>query len=876
MEKTRVSEKARGGHVIVSESPAGAWQQGFLLGNGFMGQVLYGHPFHEVVELSELTFFSGSDTVCPYRENAAETFERMRRAAKEEDWESVTELTRQYMGVRGNYGTNLPAGSLHLDFEHHGRVTGYRRSLDLDRGLVRVGFAENGLGKGEIWRVDREAFCSHEDRVFAYLLEDKSKEGMTLRLSFDGGGLPCETFCGADSFGFREQALENMHSDGSEGVRLVGLVYPQAEDGRITITEEGIKIAGAHRAVLYVAMDTDYTLDREAAGYPEKRKKISEEELYRRVKHTLAEYPALRERHVKDVSGHMGRQRLRLGREEETCAGAGRAKAEATAAGTGAGRAEVEAAAGAGAGYAGVEAVTGAAAVAELTGAPAEALLAGVRQGDPGLRLTELMYQYGRYLLLSSSREDSVLPAPLQGVWNDNVACRIGWTCDMHLDINTQMNYWISEAGNLPGCHLPVFRWMERRLIPNGRDNAKYSYGRPGWAAELVSNAWGYAAPYWAKSLSPCPTGGIWQASDYMEHYRYGQDKAFLREHAYPVLREAVEFFLSYVFEEEGGLLGSGPSISPENAFVKDGKTYYASNGCTYEILMIRELFTEYLEAWEELAGEEKTGEGKNGYGPEGLPPDRMSGQEERRLRGTADFKSDIKPDSRMARQVRELLPKLPPYRILPDGTLAEWAHDCPSADAQHRHTSHLLGLFPYAQLTPETTPDLCRAAEKSIAAKLTPYENWEDTGWARTMLTLYSARLGKGEEAYRHLRSMQEVLTGPNLLVMHPPTRGAGSFMEVYELDGNTGFSMAVMEMLVQSHGGVVRLLPALPGAWRDGEIEGVPVRGGLELDMRWRGGRPLSVRVRAKTGGSFRFAFGDRERILPLQKGSETEFSF
>lgn len=838
MEKARVSNKARGGHVIVSESPAGAWQQGFLLGNGFMGQVLYGHPFHEVVELSELTFFSGSDTVYPYRENAAETFERMRRAAKEADWESVTELTRQYMGVRGNYGTNLPAGSLYLDFEHHGRVTGYRRSLDLDRGLVRVGFAENGSGKGKIWHVDREAFCSHEDRVFAYLLEDKSKEGMTLRLSFDGGGLPCETFCGPDFFGFREQALENMHSDGSEGVRLAGLVYPQAEDGRITITEDGVRIEGAHRAVLYVAMDTDYTLDSEGV------KEIPEEELYRRVKHTLAEYPALRERHVKDVSGHMGRQRLRLGREEKT---------------------------GAGAGYAGAEAVTEAAAVAEQTGAPAEALLAGVRQGDPGLRLTELMYQYGRYLLLSSSREDSLLPAPLQGVWNDNVACRIGWTCDMHLDINTQMNYWISEAGNLPGCHLPVFRWMERRLIPNGRDNARCSYGRPGWAAELVSNAWGYAAPYWAKSLSPCPTGGIWQASDYMEHYRYGQDRVFLREHAYPVLREAVEFFLSYVFEEEGGLLGSGPSISPENAFVKDGKTYYASNGCTYEILMIRELFTEYLEAWEELAGE-----GKNGYGPEGLPSDRMSGQEERRLRGTADFNSDIKPDSRMARQVRELLPKLPSYRILPDGTLAEWAHDCPSADAQHRHTSHLLGLFPYAQLTPETTPDLCRAAEKSIAAKLIPYENWEDTGWARTMLTLYSARLGKGEEAYRHLRSMQEVLTGPNLLVMHPPTRGAGSFMEVYELDGNTGFSMAVMEMLVQSHGGVVRLLPALPGAWRDGEIEGVPVRGGLELDMRWRGGHPVSVRVRAKTGGSFRFAFGDRERILPLQKGSETEFSF
>lgn len=814
-------------YCITLSTPAGSWQQGFLLGNGFMGQVLYGQPFQETIELSEITFFSGSDTQEVYQDKAPEAFEEMRRAASAQKWEEVAMLTEQYMGKRGNYGTNLPVGKLLLSFPIE-EAGGYTRQLNLEEGVARVSFTKQ---QGAV-KVQREAFTSHEDRVFAMLLEEDADQGMSFQIHFDGGKIPFHTICYQDALGFCGQALEDIHSDGTEGVSLVGMIRVVTLDGSVKVSEDKILVENASKAVLYVAMDTDYSLT------PGEKKNLNKDNIYHWVNHSFEDYKRIKERHIQDISVKMKRQKLVLGRpitEEETIQSNISSEAsliepceklsmESATEPRKAPSTEPIIAPSA-------PTLTSFGAKMSTTASnTAQELLEKLPAGDAGLYLTELMFQYGRYLLLSSSREDSLLPAPLQGVWNDNVACRIGWTCDMHLDINTQMNYWISEAGNLPECHHPVFRWMEQRLLPNGRKTAQQCYGRPGWTAELVSNAWGYSAPYWNKGLSPCPTGGIWQASDYMEHYRYGQELDFLRERAFPVIQEAVLFFLDYLFEENG-FLTSGPSISPENAFLVNGEKYYASNGCTYEILMIRELFSEFLEAYYQLG-------------------------------------EDPKQES-LAKQVQAAMEKLPPYRILPDKTLAEWSHNYPSADPQHRHTSHLLGLFPYGQITPWSTPELAEAAQRTIEAKLTPLERWEDTGWARSMLMLYSARLGKGEQAYFHLKSMQEHLTGPNLLVMHPPTRGAGSFMEVYELDGNTGFSMTVLEMLIQSHNSVIRLLPAIPKAWKDGKVEGVLVRRGVSVDMEWCDSVPVTVTLTAKRTGDYYISYVDQTRKISLEAG-------
>lgn len=445
-----------------------------------------------------------------------------------------------------------------------------------------------------------------------------------------------------------------------------------------------------------------------------------------------------------------------------------------------------------------------------------------------------LMFQYGRYLLLSSSREDSKLPAHLQGIWNDNVACRIGWTCDMHLDINTQMNYWPAEVTNLPETTVSLFRWIEEDLVPSGRISARESYGLPGWSAEIVSNAWGFSAPYWASPISPCPTGGVWILTHMWEHYLSTRDVSFLKERVYGLLEEAAAFFAGYIFEDpDTGLLTSGPSISPENGFVVNGKTYHISNGCTYEILMIRELFSIYLLA----------------SGILGI-------------------------ENNLVRKAAEAVGRLIPYRIENDGKLAEWRHDYPSMDLQHRHTSHLLGLFPFSQITPEKTPALARAAQLSIHEKLTPEESWEDTGWARSLMILYAARLHDGQAAYKHIDGMLEHLTEENHMIIHPPTRGAGSFDNVYELDGNTGLTAGVAEMLLQSHDGVLQLLPALPDEWESGEVKGLIARGGIEVSLYWDNGKLTSAEFLSRENTMITAIYKNERKNIVLKGGEKNGF--
>lgn len=441
------------------------------------------------------------------------------------------------------------------------------------------------------------------------------------------------------------------------------------------------------------------------------------------------------------------------------------------------------------------------------------------------------LFQYGRYLLFCSSRKDSKLPAHLQGIWNDNVACRIGWTCDMHLDINTQMNYWPADCTGLGDCVHPLIHWMQDILIPEGRKTAEISYGLKGWVGEIVSNAWGYAAPYWASPIAPCPTGGVWILTHMWEHYLYTEDKEFLAETAFPMIEEAVLFFKEYVYKAESGLYTCGPSISPENSFLYKGEQRQISSGCTYEILMIRELFDIYMKAADILE-----------------------------LRQGEEYC-----------EVKEIHGRLLPYRILKNGCIAEWDHDFQEADPQHRHTSHLLGLFPFAQITPEETPELCAAAEKTIQRKITPKENWEDTGWARSMLMLYEARLQNGEKTYGHICNMVEKLSEPNHMIYHPPTRGAAAFDHVYELDGNTGLCTCVGEMLVQSHRDRIRLLPALPNEWKKGKISDFHVRGNMIVDVEWENGMLKKATLKSGTPKKVRLCLNEKNIIVKIDREIE-----
>jgi len=421
------------------------------------------------------------------------------------------------------------------------------------------------------------------------------------------------------------------------------------------------------------------------------------------------------------------------------------------------------------------------------------------------------LYQYGRYLLISSVRKNSILPPHLQGIWNDNVACRIGWTCDMHLDINTQMNYWPAFITGLEETIQPLLFWIEKVLLPEGRKTAAMCYGIPGWVGEIVSNAWGFAAPYWASPIAPCPTGGIWILTHLWEYYLYTGDLTLLYKKIYPIYKEAVAFFKEYVFLDEKGNYLSGPSISPENSFCVEKDFFQISVAPTYEILMIRELFDQYCKMLDQL------------FDTNYLVKDDI-----------------LEEEYHIAQTLRD---HMLPYRISEDGTLSEYWHDFTIPDRQHRHTSHLLGVYPFAQITQEETPKLAKAVQKTIQSKLIPTQGWENTGWASSLLALYEARFCQGNQALTHLKTMMESLKEPNYMIFHPPTRGADAFDHVYELDGNTGFTSCVAEMLLQSHNGVIHILPALPDEWKSGYVTGLKARGSITVDVSWNLGRAQEV---------------------------------
>ncbi|PHV70258.1 hypothetical protein CS063_11355 [Sporanaerobium hydrogeniformans] len=760
----------RNKNYLYADQPAKCWQEGFPLGNGFMGVMLYGGYELDLLDLSEATFWSGAKSEANNQPSAASAWREMRRLVECEDYETASQVAEQFIGRRHNYGSNLPVGQLRIGYNYSNKkIESYKRSLDLNTALAVSEYSVEGKA------IKTEAFLSYPKQCFCMRIFNPDKEKMAITLEFRADNKPFQVNAYNNTLYFDVQAREKIHSDGKSGTTLQGYCKVILEEG--TCREEaGQLIIDTHSdLILCVAMCTDFNGrdPKEALGVC----KLN----------TFSEYEAIKQEHIKDFSKYMDRVELTLDTE------------------------------------------------GDMNDKTLSEYLHYLEKTGKNNKLTELLFQYGRYLLLSSSREQSILPTHLQGIWNDSVACQIEWTCDMHLDINTQMNYWLSEPGNLAECHHPLFRWMEQCVIPSGRESAQKSYGLSGWSADLVSNAWGFTAPYWSNTISPCPTSGIWMASDYMEHYRYTQDYTFLKEHAYPVISEAIDFFEEYVFYNKEGKLSCGPSISPENSFMKGDKEFFFSNGCTYELVMIRELFRQYEEIVNILEAHDDLN----------------------RL------------DQQRRDRIKQLEKELLPYRILEDGTLAEWNHNYTSRDKQHRHTSHLLGVFPYSQITPKRNPDLAKAVEYSLEKRLEPSDNWEDTGWARALVLLYYCRLHQPEKAYRHLYSLQSKLLNPNLMVMHPPTRGAGSFAPVYELDGNTGCSMAIIEMLMQSHNGQIHLLPCLPKEWKRGHIKGIKARGNIEVAMKWDKGELISADFIGESKKNISIVYKGIEIQLNLEAG-------